>query len=164
MALYDILPLQPQDQAWVARVVCAQWGAEIVVAHGQVFDPARLPGFWAAHDEQCLGLATYQVSGVECELITLDSLVPGAGVGTALVEAVRQAARQAGCRRLHLITTNDNLNALHFYQKRGFRLAELHPGAIQAARRLKPSIPLLGEDGIPIRDELVLEMYLPEQD
>jgi hypothetical protein len=59
---------------------------------------------------------------------------------------------------LWLVTTNDNTHALRFYHRLGFRLAALHPGAVEAARRLKPEIPLLGLDEIPIRDELELEI------
>jgi hypothetical protein len=85
---------------------------------------------------------------------------PGQGVGTALIEAVKVAAIEAGCRRLWLMTTNDNLHALGFYQRRGFRLVAVYPGAVDAARLLKPEIPLLGNDGIPIRDEIELEIAL----
>jgi GNAT superfamily N-acetyltransferase len=92
-----------------------------------------------------------------CEIVTLDNLGDRRGVGTALIEAVMETARAAGCRRLWLITTNDNLRALRFYQKRGFRLVRLSPDAVTAARRIKPEIPLVGEDGIPLRDELELE-------
>jgi hypothetical protein len=57
-----------------------------------------------------------------------------------------------------VLTTNDNVDALRFYQRRGFRLAELHPGAVDEARaRLKPEIPRVGDHGIPLRDELMLE-------
>jgi GNAT superfamily N-acetyltransferase len=84
-------------------------------------------------------------------------MVEGQGVGTLLVESVQEAARAAGCRRFFLITTNDNLNALRFYQRRGFRLAALRPGAVDASRQIKPSIPLTGEYGIAIHDELELE-------
>ncbi len=77
-----------------------------------------------------------------------------------LIEAVKQAAVSAGCRRLWLITTNDNLHALRFYQKRGFRLVAVYPNALEESRRLKPEIPLVGLDGIPLRDELELELAL----
>ena len=71
------------------------------------------------------------------------------------------AAREAGCRRLWLVTTNDNVDALRFYQRRGFRLTELQAGAVDVSRAtLKPSIPEVGDHGIPIRDELVLERSL----
>jgi len=82
------------------------------------------------------------------------------GSGTALMEAVAAAARDAGCRRVWLITTNDNLRALRFYQRRGFRLAALHRDALDRSRELKPSIPDVGLDGIPLRDELELELTL----
>jgi ribosomal protein S18 acetylase RimI-like enzyme len=77
-----------------------------------------------------------------------------------LIEAVVGAARSAGCRRVWLITTNDNLTALAFYQKRGFVLTALHPNAIAESRKLKPEIPLVAENSIPIRDELELELWL----
>ena len=104
--------------------------------------------------------AVDRIANDECELISLDSLVEGIGVGTRLIEAVRGAAVSAGCRRLWLITTNDNTVALRFYQKRGFELATVHRNALDASRRLKPSIPRIGIDGIPLRDEIELEMRL----
>jgi hypothetical protein len=65
-----------------------------------------------------------------------------------------------GRGRLWLITSNDNLNAIRFYQRRGMRLTAVHRGAIDEARQIKPSIPLIGEHGIPIHDELELELRL----
>jgi ribosomal protein S18 acetylase RimI-like enzyme len=106
------------------------------------------------------GLVTYHIAGNGCEIVTLDSLRPSLGIGTTLIESVKAAAGAAGCRRLWLITTNDNLHALGFYQKRGFRLAAVHPGAVNESRKLKPEIPLIGNDGIPIRDEIELEIVL----
>ncbi|MEW5718069.1 MAG: GNAT family N-acetyltransferase, partial [Chloroflexota bacterium] len=82
------------------------------------------------------------------------------GIGSALIDAVKLRARQAGCKRLWLITTNDNLTALRFYQKRGFTLAALHRNALEESRKIKPEIPLVGEHGIPLRDEIELEMML----
>jgi DNA-3-methyladenine glycosylase I len=89
--------------------------------------------------------------------VTLNSLREGIGIGTALLDAVREAARKSGCRRTWLITTNDNLHALRFYQKRGWRLTALHRNALDESRRLKPVIPEIGIDGIPLRDEIELE-------
>ncbi len=107
-----------------------------------------------------VGLITYQIIDQECEIITLDSFCEGLGIGSALIDTVLQVAVQTGCYRLWLITTNDNLSALRFYQKRGFHLAALHPNAIEHSRKLKPQIPQIGHDGIPIRDEIELEMLL----
>jgi ribosomal protein S18 acetylase RimI-like enzyme len=93
-------------------------------------------------------------------LVTINAFVDGLGVGGALVDAVADQARGLGCRRLWLITTNDNTRALRFYQRHGFRLVAVHTGAIAESRRLKPGISLIGNDGIPIRDELELERDL----
>jgi GNAT superfamily N-acetyltransferase len=155
-----ICPLFPTDRDWVARHVAEHWGAEIVVAHGTLYYPAALAGFVAEVDGKVAGLVTFHIEGDACGIVTLDSQIEGKGVGTALVEVVKAAASAAGCLRLWLITTNDNLHALGFYQKRGFRLVAVHPGAVNAARKLKPEIPLIGNDGIPIRDEIELEIVL----
>jgi GNAT superfamily N-acetyltransferase len=103
------------------------------------------------------GVLTYIVDGAACEILTLHAEPRGQGTGSALLEAVERIAREAGCTRLWLITTNDNLDALRFYQRRGFRLAHVHVGAVDDARsRLKPEIPEVGDHGIPLRDELEL--------
>jgi len=105
-----------------------------------------------------VGLLTYEIIGDQCEVVTLDAFTQFSGVGTALMQHAIDAARSAGCRRIWLITTNDNLDAIRFYQKRGFTIAAVHVNAIAHSRTLKPSIPLVGNYGIPIRDEVELEM------
>jgi ribosomal protein S18 acetylase RimI-like enzyme len=162
MSAFALRHLTAADSAWVARHVADQWGSEIVVAHGVIYRPAELPGFVAAADGEVGGLLTYHVGMDACEIVTLDSQREGQGIGTALIEATKVAARRAGCRRLWLITTNDNTEALRFYQKRGFHLVAVHRDAVTAARAIKPEIPLIGNGGIPIRDEIELEMLLAE--
>jgi ribosomal protein S18 acetylase RimI-like enzyme len=141
-------------QFWIDR-----WGGDEMLIRGQLVRPEGLDGFVAG---DWLGLVTFQIRDRECEITSLDSLTEGQGVGTALIEAVAGEARQKGCRRISLITTNDNLHALGFYQRRGFVLAAIHRGAIERGRQLKPTIPLLGENNIPIRDEIELELQLGE--
>ena len=160
MPEYAIRPLTPADCGWVSRVMVTEWGAEIVVAHGEIFRPADLPGFAAFVGKEPVGLLTYNITGEECEIVTIDSWRVGLGVGTALIEAARQAAGQAGCGRLFLVTTNNNTHALRFYQKCGFVIAAVRLNAMEASRRLKPEIPLVDEDGLPIRDEIELGMKL----
>lgn len=157
---YRLRPLTPIDSEWVERFIRDHWGDAMVVAHRQIHYPATLPGFVALGGEQPIGLLTYRVEGEACEIVTLDSLQAGRGIGSALIEAVRDMARARGCQTLWLITTNDNLHAARFYQKRGFRLVAIHPDAVTDARTLKPSIPLVGYDGIPLRDEWKFEMPL----
>jgi ribosomal protein S18 acetylase RimI-like enzyme len=103
---------------------------------------------------------TYNIAGHECEIITLDSWRENLGIGTALIEAARQVAGQAGCKRLFLVTTNNNTRALHFFQRRGFIITSVRLNAIEASRLIKPEIPLTDEDGLPIRDEIELEINL----
>src|SRR4051812_46379278 len=133
-------------------------GGVMVVSRGAARDATVLPGFAAHLDGSLAGLATYRIDGGECELVTLDSVREGAGVGTALVDALAGAAGAAGASRLWLITTNDNLPALRFYQRYGFDLVAVHRDAVARARALKPSIPRVGLDGIPIRHELELQL------
>ncbi len=156
----SVRPLTPEDRPWVANLIVERWGAPTVIAHGDRFEPADLPGFAATRNGDIAGLVTYAARPDGWEIVTLDSLQEGRGVGTALIGAVQDLARQSECHRLWLITTNDNVDALRFYQKCGFSLVAIHRNAVETSRRLKPEIPRIGEYGIPIRDEIELEMEL----
>jgi hypothetical protein len=159
-----VRPLGAGESDWVRAMMRERWGDEIVAGRGRVWRPAELPGIVAVGGSgERAGLATYAVEGDAAELVTIDALRPGAG--RLLLEAVADAARAAGAGRLLVMTTNDNLGALRFYQRAGFRLAALRPGAVDEARSLKPAIAATGADGIPIRDELdlVLELGGPRQ-
>ena len=155
-----IRPLLRSDRDRVRAFVTERWGAEIVVAHRVVYRPHELPGFAAQQGDSMVGLITLHVVGNSCEIVSIDSLQPGKGIGAALLDAAIAYARQANCTRLWLITTNDNLNALRFYQKRGLVLVTIHRNALTRSREQKPQIPLIGNDGIPLRDEIELEMIL----
>jgi GNAT superfamily N-acetyltransferase len=157
---FEIKPIAPADRPWVSTFIRQRWSGDTVVSRGKLHRPAALPGFVAAQQGQPVGLATYHLENTQAELVTLDSAAAGQGVGTALMAAVRAAAQAAGCTRLWLITTNDNLTALGFYQQQGFRLVRVHCNAVDESRRLKPEIPPIGENGLPIRDELELELAL----
>ena len=111
-------------------------------------------------DQEPVGLCTYKIIESQCEIITLNSLKENLGIGGALITEVVEMAKKKKCKRVWLITTNDNLHALGFYQRRGFTFAQLYPNAIQKSRQLKPEIPLYGENDIPIRDELELEINI----
>ena len=151
--------LRDDERDWAAGVVTDSWD-ETVVSGGREHRPAALPALVAEADGERAGLATYLIEGGDCELVTLDALTVGGGIGGALVEALADTARAAGCRRLHLVTTNDNLPALRLYQRHGFVLAAVRLDGVEVSRRRKPQIPATGHAGIPIRDELVLERAL----
>jgi len=157
----QIRPTTASDSEQIREFTREQWADEFVVAHGAIYYPDQLPGF-IVKDEMgtILGLATYTLNPPNCELVTLNAEPTGKGVGTALVSAVVDAAKKAQCTRLWLITTNDSVDALAFYQKHGFHLVAVHPDALDVSRKLKPSIPLIASNGIPLRDEIELEMTL----
>jgi GNAT superfamily N-acetyltransferase len=142
-----------QDADWIVELLQERWGGTTMVVHGQVVDLLRLPALVV---ERAQGLATYRIQDGDAELMSLDAVYPGKGVGTLLLEALIDQLSQHNVSCLWVTTTNDNLAALRFYQCRGVKLRRLRPGAVDQARLLKPTIPRLGENGIPIRDELDL--------
>jgi GNAT superfamily N-acetyltransferase len=152
--------LRPEDRPRLSQFWVDHWGGESMICHGRLYRPDELDGFVLERDGDWIGLVTFSFSDTDCEMISLDSLSEGQGIGSALLEQVLQEARQQGCRRLIATTTNDNLRALGFYQKRGFELAALRRGALEAARELKAGIPLIGAGGLPMRDEIDLELPL----
>jgi ribosomal protein S18 acetylase RimI-like enzyme len=157
----EVHPLTAADRPWIVDFLRKEWGGTTQAYAGRLHHVDEHAGFVALQGDRPVGLLTYRIDGDECEISSLKSLVEGVGVGSALVAAVKDAAAAARCRRLSVITTNDNMHALRFYQKRGFVLVAVHRNAVDEARRkLKPEIPLLGLDGIPIRDEIELEMLL----
>lgn len=156
----NLRALQLSDQTWVRSFLEKHWGAAQIVTCGRVHQAECLPGFVIEQAGCPVGLVTYCLADQACEVVSLDSVVQGQGIGTRLLAEVLSLARRQGCRRVWLITSNDNTPALRFYQKRGFRLVAIHREALTAARRLKPQIPWLGLDGIPICDEIELEINL----
>jgi GNAT superfamily N-acetyltransferase len=154
-----VRPLHDEERGWLKQQLIRLWGTAELVSRGHIHEAAKLPAFVCEGDEP-VGVVTYDIRDRQCELVTLNAFEDGRGVGSALLAAVAKEATARGCRRLWLITTNDNLRALAFYQRRGLRLAALYPGAVDESRRIKPSISLVAENGIPIRDELELELVL----
>ncbi|GAE26796.1 acetyltransferase [Halalkalibacter wakoensis JCM 9140] len=128
----------------------------MVISTG-TYDCSTLDGFTILNEEEkMIGLITYIIKDNECEIISLDSIEEGRGIGTTLVQEVENLALQRKCKLVKLITTNDNLVALKFYQKRGFFMSKVINNAVEKARKIKPEIPFIGNDGIPIRDEIEL--------
>jgi GNAT superfamily N-acetyltransferase len=156
----SVRPVKEGDRPMLAWLVAELWGSEIVAVHGASLRPAEMAGFIAERSGRLAGLLTYQLLGDDVmEIVTLNAIDRRAGIGTRLIEAAVSKARRFGCREIRLTTTNDNVDALRFYQRRGFRLAELRPGAVDRARQHKPEIPRVGDYGIPLRDEI--DLILP---
>jgi GNAT superfamily N-acetyltransferase len=160
MPRYHIRPIDKSDREVIIDLLTGRWGAKEVVSRGVLYDASTLPGFAAVVGDKLAGLITYDIRDDQCQIVTLDSVIEGIGIGSALIDKAADTARSRGCRRLWLITTNDNTPAIRFYQKRGFRIVAVHPNALEQSRRLKPVIPFAGLDDIPIRDEIEFEIPL----
>lgn len=148
------------DQDWIEDFITKRWGSNRVVSSGVMHDVPQLPGFIAWRSGVRVGLLSYQTVEKEFEIVTLDSVEEKVGIGSAMVSKAVDLARKSSCKRVWLITTNDNMPALRFYQKRGFHLVAIHRNALESSRRLKPEIPQIGLYGIPLRDEIELEIPL----
>ena len=157
---FEVIPLAPEHRDWADGLVRERWGETRIVTRGRIHDTSTLPGFLALIEAEPVGLATFDVEGDRCEMVSLDSLVEDVGIGGALIEAVKSEARSRGCNRLWLVTTNDNQKAVRFYLKRGFRLVAIHKNALEETRKIKPGLPETGIDGIPLTDEIELEILL----
>jgi len=156
---FVVAPIGAEDRAAIGALFRQAWGDTFMVSRGRRHNVAELGG-WIARDRagQIVGVVTCRGEEREAEIVSLDSLREGQGIGSALVAAVVARAWARGLARVWLVTTNDNLLALGFWQRRGFDLVALHRGAVEEARRLKPAIPLVGHGGIGIRHELELEI------
>jgi ribosomal protein S18 acetylase RimI-like enzyme len=148
--------LQRLRQFWVEH-----WGGEVMISRGNTYRPDDVDGGFVVEDgDEWIGLVTFMIRDDECEVTSLDSLREGQSIGAKLIDAVVDEARKKNCKRLFLITTNDNLRALGFYQRRNFVLVKLYPNAMEKTRKIKPSVPLIGYNDIPLRDEIELEINL----
>jgi GNAT superfamily N-acetyltransferase len=148
------------DKETVNKLITERWGGEFIVVHKTIYIPEKLNGFIALIDGKTAGLITYIIENSKCEIVSLDSILENKGIGTRLIELAVETAKKNGCNSIWLITTNDNLRAISFYEKRGFELVQIFPNAVDESRKIKPQIPLIAENGIPINDELKFVMVL----
>jgi len=155
-----IRKIKSADVNWIKTVFNQRWGGDFIITRGKVHKPETLSGFIAEVDNKKKGLITFKIIDKEMEIISLDSFLKKRGIGTMLVNRIIGLAKNQRIKRIWLITTNDNLNALRFWQNRDFHLIKVYPNALEISRKLKPGIPLVGENGIPLRDEIELEMRL----
>ena len=152
--------LEASDRTWASRFLSEEAGSPRFVSRGVLHQADTLPGLVADLNGSLIGLLTYHIDGPEMEVVTLHAKPKRKGAGSALLDASKATARQAGCKRLWLIATNDNQSAIDFYTQRGMKLVAIHKDALVESRRIKPEIPLIGVGGIPITDELEFELAL----
>ena len=156
----NVRVLRESERDWAASLVAQYFGTPEIISRGVRHDTRELPGLVCQARGQRLGLLQYHIVGERCEVVTLVALRPRQGVGRRMLKELASVARVHGCRCLWLVTTNDNRVAQQFYEALGWRLMAVHPGAVAAARRLKPQIPKRSADGTAIEDELEYELGL----
>ena len=152
--------LNKNDLVRIINFIREEWGSDKVVTRCKIYQIKELPGFIVLKKEKIMGLLTYNINNNECEIITLNSTKKKVGIGSLLLKKVEELALSKKCNRLWVITTNDNTDALCFYQKKGFRIFKVHTDSIKDLRRLKPEIPFIGLNNIEILDEIELEKKL----
>lgn len=159
-ATIEIRPKTDADSDFIVSELRKHWHSTKIWSIGNVFDADQIPALIAWHNGQRIGLLTYQlhIGGAQLEVVTLSATDRRQGAGTALLRHIAALAQRHGCFRVFLTTTNDNLNAIGFYQKRGWTMVRYHVGSMNIARLLKPTIPLIGENNIPLKDELEFEL------
>ena len=179
---FDIREIDTALREKVQPIVDESWSAPYMVVGGKLWDTRVMPGFAAVSQslsiettsplkptplsETCeiLGYLLYDFHDGICEIMALESIAQNIGVATALIEKVKETAKISGASpkaetvRVTVVTTNDNTNAIRFYQRRGFSIRTVRLSVMDAARLLKPSIPLIGDNGIPLRDEIEFEI------
>jgi N-acetylglutamate synthase-like GNAT family acetyltransferase len=156
---YNLREKTEADNAEITRII-RRWGSEILISQGKIYSASDLEGIIACVDEKIAGVCLYYINSRECEIVLFDVSKQKIGIGSTLINKTLEIAKNAGCKRLWLTTSNDNIDAIKFYQRRGFYIVNVHVEGMQDARKIKPEIPLKGNYDIPIRDEFEFEIQL----
>jgi ribosomal protein S18 acetylase RimI-like enzyme len=151
-----IKAITEENRGTVSQFFQHHWGSAQMIVSTGTYNCDELDGFICEEDGTIIGLVTYVTREHEIEVISLDSIKEGRGMGAKLMDAVELVAKKNRIYEISLITTNDNLHALKFYQKRGYRIVKIIQDAVTKARKIKSSIPLVGNDNIPLHDEIQL--------
>jgi ribosomal protein S18 acetylase RimI-like enzyme len=147
------------DNRAVLQII-KKWGSDIIVTRGEIYKGEDLDGILAYKNSEIIGLGLYHIKNEECEIVLLETFEQNIGIGTQIIEKTKEIAKNRNCKRVWLITTNDNIDAIKFYQRRGFNISNFYKNAIDKSRKLKPTIPLKGNHEIPIRDEIEFEIKI----
>ena len=145
----------------VVAFITESWGIPLISYRGTPHYIDKLPGYFIEKDNNIVGAITYFINDKnECEIVSIDSALENIGIGSKLINTVIEKAKSLNCCRVWLITTNDNANAIKFYQKRGFNMSALYLNEVEKSRKVKPQIPLYGIDNIPVLHEIEFEIKL----
>ena len=76
------------DRGWKLATLDRGWGTTAVARLAELVDAAPLPGYVALDGDQRVGLLTYFDRADGIEVVTVQALEEGRGVGRALMDAV----------------------------------------------------------------------------
>ncbi len=155
-----ITKIDDNFQNEVINILTKEWGSSLIISKGKKYYINRLPGFILLVDNKIQGIITYFIKNKKCEIITLNCFIENKGIGTKLINKLKEVAKEKNCKRILLVTTNDNIKAIMFYQKKGFEIKKINFNIIKKSRKLKPEIPEKGFYDIPILHEIEFELKL----
>ena len=155
---FDIRPMT--DRATLEEMLRLRWSDGSIFVRGRMLYPRDVEAFGAYMNGRLQGVATWRIEDGTLYMLTANNITDTRGVTTALLETMLAMGREKGFAFMRALITNDNWPAFRFYQKRGFRIVAVHPGVVDMMRQMKPSIPERGVEGIPMRDEIELEIVL----
>jgi ribosomal protein S18 acetylase RimI-like enzyme len=161
----DLPPVLTRDAAENERALAIDmfrrdFGRTAVAAFGEVVALEKADGMIVAEMGGDLsGALAWRRMGEALHVVALatDPMWQRSGVGGHLLAEAEMVARREGLARVVIATTNDNLPALYFYQRRGYRITEVVRGA-GAQHAAAPASKGFAE--IPVMDELRLEKIL----
>lgn len=148
---------QVEEKQKVKELFIREWNSDVMVSKGYPHYVENLEAVFALEADEIVGVLTFDLTNNEAEIVSLDSFDEGRGIGAQLLDFALNHFKSLNLDRIWLITSNDNCHAMRFYQKRGWKMVNIHLNAINEARKIKPEIPLLGYDGIPILHEIEFE-------
>jgi ribosomal protein S18 acetylase RimI-like enzyme len=146
-----------EDNSWIVEYMEREWGGNFIITNGRMHYIEQLAGIILSENQKNIGICLYEEGNNECEIVLLEAFEKNKGVGTILIKEMISRMKNMNWRRIWLITTNDNLDAIRFYQRRKFRINKINKNGIDKARKLKHTIPLVGNYGIPIHGEIEME-------
>ena len=147
-----------KDNDAVSQIIKG-WGSDILVSRGKARKAQDLDGILVYDNGKIIGLGLYHIND-DCEIVLLETFIQNNGIGTRILEKIYEIAKIKKCKRIQLVTTNSNINAIKFYQKRGFNISNIYINAMEEARKIKPEIPEFADNGIKIRDEIEFEIII----
>lgn len=161
--MIQLKKIEDSERQEMIRFLREELHSQQKIIRGRAVDISQEKGIAAYHGKKIVGLLTYKIAQSECEILSLDSILENQGLGTKLLaQLTEDIAKAGGCRKIKLVITNDNLNAMRFYQKRGFDLSMILRDTITKARAEQSGLPIpfTGDFGIPVRHEIELEKEL----